>query len=205
MGSFSINSGVIVALLSAVIASVAGEPDYAVKVLASTKSREGRVLDHGTGVIVGDNLVLTNNHVVSGTESVSVSKGSSEFKSTIVAVDKEWDLALLKTDGLNYDPIQISRDDAFDRDGRYVVGGYGPGPDRKWKQSEVAFHEMAGLPGRSEYHFVVLKGYAVRNGDSGGPIVNRNGELSGIIFGADRMTHGVTLQPIKRILTRFRK
>ncbi|MDP2210691.1 MAG: trypsin-like peptidase domain-containing protein, partial [Candidatus Aquicultor sp.] len=53
----------------------------------------------GSGVIYReDGYILTNNHVISGAKDIFVTVGTDEIKGTLVAADRETDLAVIKID-----------------------------------------------------------------------------------------------------------
>ena len=54
----------------------------------------------GSGFVFGPGKVLTNAHVVAGTESVTVEQGSSTLTATVVLYDPDRDLAVLDVPGL---------------------------------------------------------------------------------------------------------
>src|SRR5262249_33711088 len=71
--------------------------------------RQERQQSLGSGVIVSpEGYVLTNNHVVDGASTVTVSLGDKrEFKARVVGTDPKTDIAVLKIDGDNFPYVTI--------------------------------------------------------------------------------------------------
>src|SRR5207245_10278005 len=64
--------------------------------------REQRELSLGSGVIVTDGYLLTNNHVVEGASEIRISlTDKREMKAKIVGTDRRTDSAVLKVDPKN--------------------------------------------------------------------------------------------------------
>lgn len=64
-------------------------------------------LAYGSGVVVGENKVLTNCHTFRETDQAWVSRGEDTFNIVSVQANRWHDLCLLKTEGLNVDPVKI--------------------------------------------------------------------------------------------------
>jgi len=87
----------------------------------------------GSGVAIGDDRILTAAHLLTDQSAVSViSVGGQVSKATVVGVDPQTDLALLKVDGVELAPAQLSSGGASTlRIGTTVVAvGTGPGNHR---------------------------------------------------------------------------
>lgn len=64
-------------------------------------------LAYGSGVVVGDNKVVTNCHVLRKTNQAWVSQGEEAYAIVSVQVDAMHDLCLLKTDHLPVQPVPL--------------------------------------------------------------------------------------------------
>ncbi len=138
----------------------------------------------GSGVLVDVNasqgLVLTNWHVIRGASSAVLVQFPDGFQTagTVIRHDEPWDLAAVAIWRPRVVPIPIAP--APPTIGEPLsIAGYGKGPFR----SEAGPCTQYLAPGSGyPLEFVELQATA-RRGDSGGPILNARGELSGILFG----------------------
>ena len=99
----------------------------------------------GTGFVIGPELVMTNAHVVAGTDETSVevinSRGRTrEMSAAVISYDPSTDLAVLYVRGLQVPPLEFAPEPAADRRRRdrarlsagrpvHPDGGQGPRPD----------------------------------------------------------------------------
>ena len=138
----------------------------------------------GSGVILSsDGYIVTNNHVVSEAEELTVTLNDRrEFKATVIGTDPSTDLALVKIDAedLPYMPLGNS-DNA--KVGEWVVAIGNP--------FNLASTVTAGIVSAKGRDIHIVKDKApiesfiqtdavVNPGNSGGALVNLNGELIGI-------------------------
>jgi hypothetical protein len=146
---------------------------------------ERGAISYGSGALVAVDetlgLVVTNWHVVrdaAGQITVSFPDG---FRSTatVLAVDRDWDLAALAVRRPNVQPIALSRE-APKRGELLTIAGYGQGSYR----ASTGRCTQYVSPGRGLPFEMVELDAAARQGDSGGPILNHRGELAGVLFGA---------------------
>lgn len=153
----------------------------------------------GSGWVAAPGIVATNVHVVSGEKDtrVLIPAGGSR-RATIVHLDARNDVALLHVPGLRADPLSIATSDEFPRP--VVLLGY-PGGGRL-----VAAAATVGSPrtviapdaydhGLRPRRVVPLRG-AVRKGESGGPVLDRDGGVVGMIFGGARDGRGGFAIPV---------
>ena len=174
------------------------QPPQAVRIEAPQSGRPG-ITQYGSGVVVAEGVVATNEHVVRGAKSVQVHHGGSRLPAIISETDPKWDVAILACPQLDIRPIRIS-DQNLPAGEVVLVGGFGPG---RWASGRGRLLMTANPPGESERHWFVLQDYSARNGDSGGPAITPKGELVGLVFGATHETHCVSVVPIRRALSRF--
>jgi S1-C subfamily serine protease len=138
----------------------------------------------GSGVLVDVNasqgLVLTNWHVIRGASSAVLVQFPDGFQTagTVIRHDEPWDLAAVAIWRPRVVPIPIAPKPPTIGE-PLSIAGYGKGPFR----SEAGPCTQYLAPGSGyPLEFVELQATA-RRGDSGGPILNARGELSGILFG----------------------
>ena len=145
--------------------------------------RDGASLGSGTLVAVTDHygLVLTNWHVVRDGNGKVVVVFPSGFRSgaVVVKVDPDWDLAALAIQRPPIAPVPIASQIPRPGD-RLAIAGYGSGEYRIVGGKCVQYLSPGGsLP----FELIELSAGA-RQGDSGGPILNWQGELAGVLFGS---------------------
>jgi hypothetical protein len=147
---------------------------------------EGKALANGSGSLVAARdqygLVVTNWHVVrQATGKVEVVFPSG-FRSaaTVLKTDEDWDLAALLVWRSDVMPLAISNRAPQPGD-VLTIAGYGPGDYRA--VSGKCTQYVAPSPNHP-FEIVELSAQA-RQGDSGGPILNEQGELAGVLFGAN--------------------
>ena len=165
-------------------ASVARSEQSVVTVLAS-KPACG-VDSEGSGWVVQRGRVVTNAHVVAGASSVVVreSGGGDVERATLVAFDPSRDLAVLDVTDLNAPALDIGPDLTAGSPA-YAAGYPGDGPFtispqrvRDRVQARGTDIYQSGSVDRDIYS---LRG-VVRPGNSGGPLLDAQGDVAGVIF-----------------------
>ena len=140
----------------------------------------------GSGWAVGPGLVVTNAHVVAGSEDTTVTtQGGVVLDATPVYYDPGDDLALLRVDAqLPVLPISAAREPGsaaavlgYPENGPYVVE-----PARLGETRPTISEDSYGN-GPIERTIVALRG-SVRSGNSGGPLVDGEGHVLGTVFAA---------------------
>ena len=140
----------------------------------------------GSGFAFAPERIMTNAHVVAGVRNPEVLLGGTgrAYPATVVYFDPNVDVAVLDVPGLPAHPLQFSLD-AKPGESVAVIGYPEDGPLAK-TPGRVRDEQTA--PGSDIYkngHVVrqVLSLRAdVRPGNSGGPVVDRNGKVLGVVF-----------------------
>ena len=78
----------------------------------------------GSGVVVGDGLVVTNCHVTRGGVGVHVLRGDQRWPARAQAIDAEHDLCLLRVPGLAVDSVALGRASALKTGQSVTAVGY---------------------------------------------------------------------------------
>lgn len=150
-------------------------------------SRCSRALE-GTGFVIAPERVLTNAHVVAGTDEVAVeTQGGSRAAAVVVLYDPDTDVAVLSVPGLEAAPLTFASADAPSGASAIVLGYPLDGP---YDAEEARVRERINLSGPDIYdsHTVRRDVYTVRamvrSGNSGGPLVDPAGQVLGVVFGA---------------------
>ncbi|MDO5552300.1 MAG: trypsin-like peptidase domain-containing protein [Planctomycetia bacterium] len=166
-----------------------------------------QALFYGSGVYVAEQnefgIVLTNWHVVSESSStIEVQFPSCSSPGLVILADEIWDLAAVVVRKPPFLPIPISLEVPQIGETLWVAGyGQYPGLNGFQMQRGAVLQYMrlddATLPPET-----LALNIGVREGDSGGPILNRYGELSGILWGSDsQLTMGTFCLRLQAFLT----
>jgi S1-C subfamily serine protease len=156
-----------------------------VKVLGTAPSCSRRI--EGSGFAYGAERVMTNAHVVAGTEEVEIELNGDRLDARVVVYDPKRDLAVLYVPGLRAPAMAFAdRDVASGTDavvlGFPLDGPYNPQPARVRDVGEITGPDIyeSGDVTREVYTIRAL----VRSGNSGGPLVASDGLVLGVIFAA---------------------
>ncbi|MDO2441085.1 serine endoprotease DegP [Enterobacter nematophilus] len=137
----------------------------------------------GSGVIIdaAKGYVVTNNHVVDNANSIKVQLSDGrKFNAKVVGKDPRSDIALIQIqDPKNLTAIKIADSDAL-RVGDYTVAIGNPfGLGETVTSGIVSALGRSGLNAENYENFIQTDA-AINRGNSGGALVNLNGELIGI-------------------------
>ena len=137
----------------------------------------------GSGVIIDavKGYVVTNNHVVDNASSIKVQLSDGrKFDAKVVGKDPRSDIALIQIqDPKNLTAIKIADSDAL-RVGDYTVAIGNPfGLGETVTSGIVSALGRSGLNAENYENFIQMDA-AINRGNSGGALVNLNGELIGI-------------------------
>lgn len=146
----------------------------------------------GSGVIVSeDGYIVTNNHVITGGNSISVFLNNGEtYTATLIGADDRTDIAVLKIDGENLVAAKWGNSDTL-RVGDYAIAIGNPLGEY---QGTVTFGIISALnrdiaiDGETMNMFQVDA--AVNSGNSGGGLFDSNGTLIGIVSAKSSITTG---------------
>jgi serine protease Do len=141
----------------------------------------------GSGFIVSkDGYILTNNHVVDGSDQVTVRLlDRREFKAKIVGTDPNTDLAVLKIDAKNLIPAPLGKSSTA-RVGEWVLAVGNPLGDNLTFTVTSGIISAKGrslaLPRQSDRSIqdFIQTDAAINPGNSGGPLVSVRGEVIGV-------------------------
>ena len=154
----------------------------------------GAGLSVGSGFFVSPTHAVTNAHVVAGSDATTVTVGGQALDAVVVVFDEEADLALLHVPAARAPALRLATTPPT-RGTTGVALGYPGGGDLTVTAAGVtASHDIAGpnIYGDGSYgRSVVELRAAVRQGNSGGPLVIEPGLVGGVIFGASRINPDV--------------
>lgn len=156
-----------------------------VKVLGTAPSCSRRI--EGSGFVYASRHVMTNAHVVAGTRSVSVEVRGDRLDARVVTYDPERDLAVLYVPDLQAPVMPFATRDAQSGADAIVLGFPEDGP---YDARPARVRDVRNITGPDIYDSgdVTREIYTiralVRSGNSGGPLINTNGVVLGVIFAA---------------------
>ncbi|HVE96779.1 MAG TPA: MarP family serine protease [Pseudonocardiaceae bacterium] len=141
----------------------------------------------GTGFVIAPQRVITNAHVVAGTDRVAVETSRGSLDATVVSYDPNTDVAVLNVPQLRAPVLQLSPAPAATGSDALVLGYPLDGP---YTASAARVRDRIRLRGPDIYNgaTVVRNVYTVRavvrSGNSGGPLLDGSGQVLGLVFGA---------------------
>jgi S1-C subfamily serine protease len=142
-------------------------------------------VQEGSGFVVAPGLVVTNAHVVAGTQSIRVEDPVGFHLAAVELFDPEFDLAVLRVHGLRERPLTIYPG-TVGRATKAVVLGYPEGgplaADPAGVRSEILATGLDIYGENSTVREVYQIQALVRPGNSGGPLVEPDGVVIGVVF-----------------------
>lgn len=152
----------------------------------------GRLLT-GSGFAIANGYFVTNAHVVAGADVVRID-GLGVHDASLVLFDPDLDVAVLHAPTANQPPLRMSTDTPA-RGAAAAVLGYPGGASLTVIPAAVA--DAYAATGRDIYgehrvrrEIVELRA-AVERGDSGGPVLLRDGSVGGVVFAESRTNEDV--------------
>jgi S1-C subfamily serine protease len=141
----------------------------------------------GSGFVVSPNRVMSNAHVVAGSDSVTVAVDGQNYDAAVVSYDSNADISILDVPDLPSAPLAFA-EQAAPTGTDAVVMGYPGGGD--FVATPARVREIIELNGPDIYRTTTvtrevytIRG-TVRQGNSGGPMIDRTGRVLGVVFGA---------------------
>jgi putative serine protease PepD len=143
--------------------------------------------DSGTGIVLNEKgLILTNDHVIEGELSLTVSPGGSSKETrtaTVVGEEANHDLALIRINpaGLNLKPLKIASSNSLQvGDAVYAIGNpYGLN-ETLTRGIVSALDREIEAPDGAKITGAIQTDAALNPGNSGGPLLNEEGEVIGV-------------------------
>ncbi|MGZ4517089.1 MAG: MarP family serine protease [Mycobacteriaceae bacterium] len=141
----------------------------------------------GTGFVIAPQRVLTNAHVVAGSNKVAVETAKGQLTATVVLYDPQSDLAVLDVPKLAAPVLSFAPAPATTGESAIVLGYPLDGP---YTATAARLRSEIALRGPNIYDTdTVLRDVytiraQVRSGNSGGPLIDPNGFVLGVVFGA---------------------
>lgn len=157
----------------------------------------------GSGFIASGNDIITNAHVVAGVRNPVIIDTTGNHSARVIWFDPDLDMAVLRTSGLTSKPLKMEAATAPNGTPAAVLGYPGGGG---FTASGAAVLDSFVARGRNIYNeretarsIYSLKA-TVEEGNSGGPLINKDGTVIGLIFAKstayDKIGYALTMQPV---------
>ncbi len=145
----------------------------------------------GTGFVIdAKGYIVTNFHVVEKAKNIAVQNDLGEFIAKVVHTDKSKDIAILKIDDESFKPYasvpySISKTSARLAEPIFTLG---------YPKNDIVYGQgyLSSLTGFNGDTLSCQIEIAANQGNSGSPIINRNGEVVGILNARQNSTEGFT-------------
>lgn len=144
----------------------------------------------GSGFVVAPEMVMTNAHVVAGVSAATVEVPDQELlRAKVVYFDPAADIAVLNVPGLQAETLPMAGQDLVRGDEAAFIGHPAGGP-LQIRGAVVASEATVTIADIYEQRTGPLSVYQltaeVSQGNSGGPLVNEDGQAVGMVFAKSR-------------------
>ena len=149
-----------------------------------SQPRSQEQMGSGSGVIISpDGYIVTNNHVINGATSIEVTLNDKRsYEATVIGTDPTTDLALIKIDANNLQPITFGNSDDL------LIGEWVLAVGNPFNLTSTVTAGIVSAKARNinilnndmKIESFIQTDAAVNPGNSGGALVNTRGELIGI-------------------------
>lgn len=171
-------------------------------VTVRVRSLSCTALGVGSGFVLADGVVVTNRHVIDQPEAVSIDTWDGRrFRAEVTGVAADSDLAVLRIADPHRLPTVALRDTPVEVGEPVLVVGYPAGGPVRVSEGEVLAivdGEVLGEPAD-----VLRLGVAVQRGNSGGPVLDLDGRVVGVVFAEEVGRDTGLAVPVATLLERL--
>jgi Do/DeqQ family serine protease len=146
------------------------------------RSSQRPQIGSGSGVIISpDGYIVTNNHVIAGSSELTITlNDNSTYDAIIIGSDDKTDIALLKIEADHDLPYTTFGDSDQAKIGEWVLAVGNPFNLTSTVTAGIISAKSRDLTGGQNTQSFIQTDAAVNPGNSGGALVNANGDLIGI-------------------------
>jgi S1-C subfamily serine protease len=191
-----------------IVAAVEKTKNAVVKIDIYKKAKDGKLKRAGSGsgfIFSSDGLIFTNSHVVNGADKIMVSLlNENEIEASLVGQDPDTDLAIIKISSDGYSVAKLG-DASQLQIGQFVIAIGNPYGYQHTVTAGVVSalgRTLQTQSGRWVDH-VIQSDAALNPGNSGGPMINTDGEVVGVntamVTGAQGLSFSVNINTAKEI------
>jgi serine protease Do len=177
------------------------------------REREFPIRGLGSGFIIDpDGTILTNSHVVSDSDELTVvMDDGKEYKATVVGTDPETEVAVIKIDAKNLPTLELGDSDGV-KPGHVVIAiGSPQGLSQSVSLGIVSAISRSEL-GITTFDNFIQTDAAINRGNSGGPLLDSSGRVIGIntaivstTGGSEGLGLAVPINQVKQIAAKLRQ
>ena len=156
----------------------------------------------GSGVVVSaQGFIVTNYHVINDASWVRVlTYGQKVYNAEVIAVEKDWDIAVLKVD-IDLPVLSFANSNAAKVGEKVIALGNPEGFSFSVTEGIISAVDRTGPNGKSGY---LQTDVPLNPGNSGGPLVNAEGRILGItnfkIGGSESLGFAIPANTVSKIV-----
>lgn len=191
--------------LSKAIEVIKRNQQYQGTLINEVKSKipeNAKLITGGSGFLIDTKgYIITNAHVLKGSGAVVVNSKGQEFNATIANIDLEKDLAILKINDQDFEPLKSIpysiRKTNSDLGEQIFTLGY--------PRNDIVYGEgyLSARTGYNSDSLTYQIQISANPGNSGGPVFNNNGEVIGILSTRQAQAEGVAFAVKSRNIYRM--
>jgi serine protease Do len=183
--------------------------DFFEKFFQDAPRRPFKQKGQGSGFIIGDGYIFTNNHVVSGADEITVKLSDGrEFKGQVKGADEKLDLALIRIETKENLPVAPLGDSDALEVGEWVMAIGNP-----FGLAQTVTAGIISAKGRwigsGPYDDYLQTDASINPGNSGGPLFNASGEVVGInaaiVAGGQGIGFAIPINMAKAVLSQLKE
>ncbi|HVI69421.1 MAG TPA: MarP family serine protease [Magnetospirillaceae bacterium] len=147
----------------------------------------------GSGFVIADNTVITNAHVISGVPTPYVVDQKGQHTTETILFDPRLDIAILRTSELAGKPLPLHTE-FVNKGTTGTTLGFASGELIASNSTVVGRQNATGYDiydAKPVSRTIYTLNAIINQGDSGGPVINNQGEVIGVVFAKSSTTDNV--------------
>ncbi len=151
-------------------------------------------LGFGSGFMVGENLVLTNAHVVTGASTIYISDHSGSYPATPILINYDKDIAILFSKFISDPPLTLSAKKAPIGTAAIMVGYPGGGDLQMLAAKVIDDNTFISRNTKLTSQDIIELDNPTQPGNSGGPVFDLDGKVIGVVSAGRTTTFAIDSQ-----------